>query len=54
MIVAALFVAGGARAGIAQPLEIVVGVVTIVPLNIRAGSSGDVHFDGFGTVRHSR
>lgn len=54
MIVVALFVAGSARAGIAQPLKVVVRLMAVVPLNINARASGDVHLDGFGIVRHSR
>jgi hypothetical protein len=30
-----------------------VRVMAIVPLNVHAGSGGDVHLDGFGIVRHS-
>src|SRR5262249_11775435 len=37
--------AGGTRAGIAQPLEAVMRTVAVVPLDVNAGSSGDIYFD---------
>ncbi len=48
MVVVALFRAGGAGAGVAQPLEAKVRVMAVVPLDVHAGTGGDVDFDGLG------
>src|SRR6266849_5549461 len=41
------FCAGGAGAGIAQPLKAVMGAVVVLPHNIYPGAGGFVHFYGF-------
>ena len=48
MMIVALFRAGGARTGVAQPLKAKVRVMAIVPLNVHASAGGDVHFDRLG------
>lgn len=48
MMIVALFRAGGARAGVAQPLKAKVRAMAVVPLNIHARTGGDVHFDRLG------
>jgi len=47
-MIVALFRAGGARAGVAQPLETKVGAMAVVPLDVHSGTGSDVHFDGLG------
>jgi len=44
----ALFGAGGAGTGVAQPLEAEVGAMAVVPLDVHARTGGDVNFDGLG------
>ncbi len=48
MVIVALFRAGGAGAGVAQPLEGKVGAMAVVPLDVHSGTGGDVYFDRFG------
>lgn len=44
----AFFGAGGAGAGVAQPLETKVGAMAVVPLDVHAGTGGDINFDRLG------
>src|SRR5260370_19716190 len=54
MSVLAIFLTGGARAGIAQPLEVVVALVPVIPLNVHSCTGGDVHIHRFWVrKRHS-
>lgn len=48
MMIVALFRAGGAGAGVAQPLKAKVRAMAVVPLDIHSGTGGDVDFDGLG------
>ena len=48
MVIVALFRAGGAGTGVAQPLETKMRAMAVVPLNVHSCSGGDVHFDGLG------
>lgn len=52
IVIVALFGAGGAGTGVAQPLKAVMRVVAVVPVDVHAGSGGDVDFDGFGVDGH--
>ena len=42
----ALLGAGGAGAGVAQPLETEMSAMAVVPFNVHARTGGDVDFDG--------
>src|SRR5258708_2011396 len=54
MSVLALLLTGGARARITQPLEGVMTLVSVVPLNVHSCAGGDVHIHRFGSrKRHS-
>lgn len=48
MMIVALFRAGGAGAGVAQPLEGEVGAMAVVPLDVHSCTGSDVDFDGLG------
>ncbi len=48
IVIIALFGAGSAGAGVAQPLEAIVRAMAVVPLNVHAGAGGDIDLDGFG------
>ena len=52
MMTVALFGAGGAGAGVAEPLKVVVSVVAVIPVDVHSGAGGYIDLYGFGVGRH--
>lgn len=48
MVIVPFFCAGGAGAGVAQPLKAKVCAMAVVPLDVHTRTGGDVHFDRLG------